>query len=94
MDTAAVSQTCLVTGPYDIVDTSDDESETTPDALADAPRVSGVNGLSGSVQVKILEASDDGSLDGSEDDEEWDIESVFEETLGEIDDQYLFQGGE
>ncbi|TVY38768.1 NAD-dependent protein deacetylase [Lachnellula subtilissima] len=92
MDTAAASQTCLVTGPYDIVDTSDDESETTSDALADASRVSGVNGLSGSVQIKILEASDDGSLDGSEDDEEWDIESVFEETLGEIDDQYLFQG--
>ncbi|TVY16489.1 NAD-dependent protein deacetylase [Lachnellula arida] len=98
MDAAAVSQIGLVTAPYDNVDTSDDESETTPDALPGLPRVSGVNGngngngLNGSVQIEILEASDDGSLDGSEDDEEWDIESVFEETLGEIDDQYLFQG--
>ena len=82
-----------VGAPHDVLDTSDDESEVTTDALAGVPRVNGVNGLNG-VQVKILEASDDGSVEESEDDEEWDIESVFEETLGEMDDQYLFEGGE
>jgi hypothetical protein len=88
-----IGSTQALGAAYGVVDTSDDESETTADALAGVPRVNGVNGLN-SVQVKVLEASDDGSVEESEDDEEWDIESVFEETLGEMDDQYLFEGGE
>lgn len=75
---------------------SDDESAILTDALA-APRVPGVNinGLH-ELQVKLLEASDDeGSLEGTEDDEDWDeLETALEENLGELDDQYLFQGGE
>jgi hypothetical protein len=73
---------------YQIVDLSDNDSENT-DALAGVPRVNGVklNGL------KDLDATDDGSEEGSDDDE-WDVESVFEETLGEMDDQHLFEGGE
>jgi hypothetical protein len=72
---------------YQIVDLSDNESENT-DALAGVPRVNGVK-LSG---LQDLDASDDGTAEGSDD--EWDVESVFEETLGEMDDQHLFEGGE
>jgi len=74
---------------YQIVDLSDNESENT-DALAGVPRVNGVkvNGL------QDLDASDDGSAEASDDDDEWDAVSAFEETLGEMDDQHLFEGGE
>ena len=88
-----IGSTQTVGAAYAMLDMSDDESETVSDALACVPRVNGANGPNG-VPVKVLEASDDGSVEASEDDEEWEAESVFEETLGEMDDQCLFEGGE
>ena len=74
-----------------VVDLSEDESEVDVDnALLTAhPRVNGVNG------VPDLDA-----LDGSEDEEqysdndEWEVESLFEDTIEEMGDEHLFDGGE
>lgn len=74
---------------YQVVDVSDEESEST-DTMAGLPRVNGVDGFSG---VQLLETSDDEDSGlGSEDDDDYD--STFDETVGEMDDQQLFAGGE
>jgi hypothetical protein len=67
--------------------TSEDESDIDDALLTVDPRVNGVNG------VHDLDA-----LDASEDDEDsddgWDAESLFEDTIEEMGDENLFDGGE
>ena len=66
--------------------TSDDESDDNAH-LTIHPRVNGVNGV-----------HDLAALDGSEGeentDDEWDVESLFEDTIEEMGDENLFDGGE
>ncbi|TVY75652.1 NAD-dependent protein deacetylase hst1 [Lachnellula suecica] len=70
---------------YQLVGLSDSDGSKSPDvdALAALPRVNGVN------MVQEIDASDDGSLEDSDDDDDL---SAFEGTLGEMDDQHLFAG--
>ena len=74
-----------------VVDFSEDESDVDVDnaLLTVHPRVNGVNG-----------APDLDALDDSEDEEqysdndEWEVESLFEDTIEEMGDEHLFDGGE
>ena len=67
--------------------TSEDESDVEDALLTIHPRVNGVNG------AQTLDA-----LDASEDEEDsndgWDVESLFEDTIEEMGDEHLFDGGE
>jgi len=69
---------------------SDDDSDLA-DALLIAQRGSGVN-LPG---LEVLDASgESGEEDGSNDDWDDEIESVFEDTIEELGDETLFERGE
>ena len=65
---------------------SEDESDDNAHLIIH-PRVDGVNGV-----------HDLATLDGSEGDEnsedEWDVESLFEDTIEEMGDEHLYEGGE
>jgi NAD-dependent histone deacetylase SIR2 len=75
---------------YQVVNLDSDDDSDLNDALLMAQRVNGVNGLD--------------ALDGSEsqvsvgdsegENEEWEIDSLFEETIEELGDESLLGGGE
>ncbi|RDL41840.1 Uncharacterized protein BP5553_01819 [Venustampulla echinocandica] len=71
---------------------SPEESEI-GEALAGVPRVNGVNGVDGSEDESGDANSDSGTGGDDDENEEWEIESIFEDTLGEMDDQQLFESG-
>jgi hypothetical protein len=68
---------------------SDDESEI-EDALLGQPRVNGVNGVNGGFEA--LEAPSESADDEDGDNDEWEVESLFEDTLEELGDESLFDG--
>jgi|SRR5687768_3783084 NAD+-dependent protein deacetylase SIR2 len=80
------------------LDSSDDEYDL-QDALV-TPRVNGVsaavNGLK--VELEPLDASDESDdedgVEGEDENDDWEIDSLFEDTLEELGDENLFDGGE
>ena len=74
---------------YSISNVPSEEESEISDALANVPRVNGVNG------PEVITPSDIESVEGDSDDgDAWDLESLYEDTLGEMDDEQLFAGGE
>ena len=67
--------------------TSEDESDVDDALLTVHPRVNGVNGPQALDALDASEGEDDSS-DG------WDVESIFEDTIEEMGDEHLFNGGE
>ncbi|KAF4635805.1 hypothetical protein G7Y89_g2284 [Cudoniella acicularis] len=93
MDMARLTahQAAIKEANLNVRDLSSEEESEIGDALAAVPRVNGVaiHGL------EVLDASEEESADGDGDgdsDDEWEVESIFEDTLGEMDDQQLFDG--
>lgn len=83
MDTSRVSLAQV--NPVD--DLSEEESDLDDAVLAALPRVNGVD--------PELDSDEDGSGGEDEDsNEEWEMESLFEDTLEEMGDDLLFKGGE
>lgn len=80
----------LVNGnKFQVVDLlSDQESDIADGLVSRYPRVN-VEGL------ESLDESEDGLSSSAEDDdnEEWEVESLFEDTLEEMGDEHLFEGG-
>lgn len=72
---------------HPIDDLPGEESEADDAELAALPRVNGVDPL--------LDSGEDGSEGEDEDsNEEWEMDSLFEDTLEEMGDDMLFKGGE
>jgi NAD-dependent histone deacetylase SIR2 len=70
------------------VDLSEEESEVDDALLATLlPRVNGIDALDDSEQEALAEEEEDSN-------DEWEIESLFEDTLEEMGDEHLFDGGE
>ena len=74
---------------YQVVDLlSDQESDIADGLVSGYPRVN-IN------ELEDLDASEDGLTSSIEDEEneEWEVESLFEDTLEEMGDEHLFEGG-
>jgi NAD-dependent histone deacetylase SIR2 len=71
---------------YNVVNLVSEEESDVEDELLGVPRVNGVDALVGSD-----EESDD---EDDEDNGDWEIESIFEDTIEELGDEHLFDGGE
>ena len=72
--------------------TSEDESDDDDAHLTIHPRVNGANGASANGVHDL--ASFDGSESEQNTEDEWDVESLFEDTIEELGDENLFDGGE
>jgi hypothetical protein len=70
-----------------ILDVSEDESDVDDAHLTLHPRVNGVNGTH---DLDALEASE-GEYDS---DDGWEADSIYEDTIEEMGDEHLFDGGE
>jgi NAD-dependent histone deacetylase SIR2 len=79
-----------IKGPsVNIVDLSSEDESDLEDALITHPRVNRPNGANG---LDAPDASEDEDEDSEN--EDWEIESLFEDTLEEMGDEHLFDGGE
>ena len=95
MDTTqlAAGQVPLKPSSHEIVDLLSDRDSDTEDALlASEPRVNGVNGVNG--LPPLLDSQDDEDDDEINTEDEWEIDSMYEDTIEEMGDEHLFEGGE
>ena len=85
------------------LDPSSDDKAYKLDALAHAPRVNGLSNAAtnGALPIRTLlsdESGDEDELEEEEEeedvDDEWDIDSLFEDTLEELGDENLYDGSQ
>lgn len=72
----------------DVVDLSEEDSDVEDALLTAYPRVNGVNGTPDLDALDAYEGEEQDSDDYS------DVESLFEDTIEEMGDEHLFDGGE
>jgi hypothetical protein len=64
------------------------------DALHGVARVNGA-ATSNNTEIPTIHVSEEEEQEGSDEDgDDWDVESIFEDTLAEMDDTHLFDGSE
>lgn len=72
---------------HPVEDLPSEESDLDDAVLSALPRVNGVDPL-------LDSGEDDSGAEDSDSNEEWEMESLFEDTLEEMGDDMLFKGGE
>ena len=71
---------------YNVVDLASEEDSDIENDLVGLPRVNGVDALA--------ESEEETGDEDEEDNADWEIESIFEDTIEELGDEHLFGGGE
>jgi hypothetical protein len=83
MDTSKVARTQV----HPVDDLPSEESDLDDAVLAALPRVNGADPL-------LDSGEDDSGAEDEDSNDEWEMESLFEDTLEEMGDDLLFKGGE